>query len=57
LVETSDNTEQILRFELENVNETIRNYRERIHQCEALGEHAMAEQLCEILAYVAGAPH
>ena len=51
LVKTSDNTEQMLRFELENGNETIRNYRERVGQCEALGEHAMAAQICEILAY------
>ena len=51
LVKTSDNTEQMLRFELENRNETIRNYQERVGQCEALGEHAMAEQIGEILAY------
>jgi bacterioferritin len=51
LVKTSDNTEQMLRFELENGYETIRNYRERVRQCEALGEHAMAEQIGEILLY------
>ncbi len=34
---------------LENENETIRNYRERVRQCEALGEHAMAEQIRKIL--------
>jgi bacterioferritin len=39
----------MLRFDLDNENETIRNYRERIRQCEELGEFAMAEQIREIL--------
>ena len=39
----------MLRFDLENENETIRNYRDRIPQCEALGEYAMAEQIRQIL--------
>ena len=39
----------MLRFDLENENETIRNYRERVRQCEALGEFAMAEQIRQIL--------
>jgi bacterioferritin len=39
----------MLRFDLDNENETIRNYRDRIPQCEALGEYAMAEQIREIL--------
>lgn len=56
LVKTSDNTEQMLRVELENGNETIRNYRERVGQCEALGEHAMAAQICEIRAYEPAPP-
>jgi bacterioferritin len=51
LVTVPDNTEQLLRFELENGNETIRNYRERVLQCEALGEHPMAERLSEMLVY------
>ena len=38
----------MLRFDLDNENETIRNYRDRIPQCEALGEYAMAEQIREI---------
>jgi hypothetical protein len=29
--------------------ETVRNYRKRVRQCEALGEHALAEQLRAIL--------
>jgi bacterioferritin len=39
----------MLRFDLENENETIRNYRDRVRQCEALGEYAMAEQIRQIL--------
>ena len=34
---------------LHNENETIRNYRERVRQCEALGEFAMSEHIREIL--------
>jgi bacterioferritin len=48
-VRTSENAEEMLRFDLENENETIRNYRERVRQCEALGEYAMAEQIQQIL--------
>jgi bacterioferritin len=48
-VKTSDDPKQMLRFDLDNENETVRNYRERIRQCEALGEFAMAEQIREIL--------
>jgi bacterioferritin len=48
-VRTSEKAEDMLRFDLENENETIRNYRERVRQCEALGEFAMAEQIREIL--------
>ena len=48
-VKTSDDAREMLRFDLENENETIRNYRERVRQCEALGEFAMAEQVREIL--------
>jgi bacterioferritin len=48
-VKTSDKAEEMLRFDLDNENETIRNYRERIRQCEALGEYAMAEQIRGIL--------
>jgi bacterioferritin len=48
-VKTSDKAEDMLRFDLDNENETVRNYRERVRQCEALGEYAMAEHLREIL--------
>src|SRR5262245_3387010 len=39
-VRTSEDAEAMLRFDLDNENETIRNYRERVKQCEALGEYA-----------------
>jgi bacterioferritin len=48
-VRTSEDAKEMLRFDLDNENETIRNYRERIRQCEALEEYAMAEQIRQIL--------
>jgi bacterioferritin len=48
-VKTSDKAEDMLRFDLDNESTTIRNYRERVRQCDALGEYAMAEQIREIL--------
>src|SRR5580692_6885120 len=48
-VKTSEKAEDMLRFDLANENETIRNYRERVRQCEALGEYALAEHIRSIL--------
>ena len=48
-VKTSENAREMLRFDLDNENETIRNYRDRVRQCEALSEFAMAEQIRQIL--------
>jgi bacterioferritin len=48
-VRTSDKAEEMLRFDLEAENETIRNYRIRIRQCDQLGEYATAEHIREIL--------
>lgn len=48
-VRTSENARDLLRFDLDNENETIRNYRDRVRQCEALGEYAIAEQIRQIL--------
>ncbi|HKF21874.1 MAG TPA: ferritin-like domain-containing protein [Candidatus Angelobacter sp.] len=48
-VRTSKSATEMLRFDLENENETVRNYRDRVRQCEALGEYAMAEQIRQIL--------
>ena len=39
----------MLQFDLDNEGETILNYRERVRQCEALGEYAIAEEIREIL--------
>jgi bacterioferritin len=48
-VKTSEKAEDMLRFDLDNENETVRNYRQRIRQCESLGEFALAEQIRQIL--------
>ena len=48
-VKTSANAEDMLRFDLENENETIRRYRQRVCQCEALSEFAIAEHIRDIL--------
>lgn len=48
-VKTSDKPREMLRFDLDNEEQTIRNYRERVRQCESLGEFATAEHIREIL--------
>jgi bacterioferritin len=48
-VKVSNDAEEMLHFDLENENATVRNYRERVRQCEALGEFAMAEHIRQIL--------
>jgi len=48
-VKTSEKNEEMLRFDLDNENETIRNYRIRVSQCEALQEYALAELIRKIL--------
>ena len=48
-VKTSEKSEEMLRFDLDNENETIRNYRRRVKQCDELGEFATAEHIREIL--------
>ena len=48
-VKTSEKAEDMLRFDLENENTTIGRYRQRVRQCEALGEYAVAEQIRDIL--------
>jgi bacterioferritin len=48
-VKTSQDARAMLRFDLENENDTVRHYRERVRQCEALGEFALAEHIREIL--------
>ena len=48
-VKLSEKAEVILRADLENENATIRAYRDRVRQCETLGEYAIAEDIREIL--------
>ena len=48
-VRMSENPKDLLRFDLDNETETIRQYRTRVRQCEALGEYAMSEHIREIL--------
>ncbi|HEV8347854.1 MAG TPA: ferritin-like domain-containing protein [Vicinamibacterales bacterium] len=45
----SENAVEMLRADLDNENDTIRAYRDRVRQCEALGEYAIAEDIREIL--------
>lgn len=48
-VRTSEDPREMLRFDLDNENDTVRFYTERIRQCEMLGEFAMADQIREII--------
>ncbi len=48
-VKTSEKAEQMLRFDLDNETETIKNYRLRVKQAESLNEFALAESLRSIL--------
>lgn len=48
-VQTSEKAEEMLRFDLENEKETIRQYRRRVRQVDALNEFALGEDIREIL--------
>jgi bacterioferritin len=48
-VTLSEDAEVMLRADLDNENDTVKNYRERLKQCEALQEYAIAEDIREIL--------
>src|SRR6266702_1427616 len=48
-VKLSDNPEDMIRFDLDNETETIKKYRERVKQAEALGHFALAENLRKII--------
>src|SRR6516225_1483951 len=48
-VRTSNKATEMLPFDLDNEHETIRNYRERVRQCEELQEYGMAEHIRQIL--------
>jgi bacterioferritin len=48
-VKLSDKPEEMLRFDLDNETDTIKNYRQRVKQAEALGHYALAELLRGII--------
>jgi bacterioferritin len=48
-VRTSDQAVEMLQFDLDSENETVKHYRDRVRQCEALGEYAMSEHIRDIL--------
>jgi bacterioferritin len=48
-VKVEEEAEAILRADLENENDTVRHYRVRVKECEAIGEYAIAEDIREIL--------
>ena len=48
-VKSTDKAEEMLRADLANETETVREYRKRVKQCEALGEYGIAEDIREIL--------
>jgi bacterioferritin len=48
-VKQSDDAREMLRADLQYESDTIRAYRDRIVECESLGEFAIAEDIREIL--------
>src|SRR5690348_12114143 len=48
-VKLSSDPREMLRADLDNENQTVRAYRERVRQCEAASEYAIAEEIREIL--------
>ncbi len=48
-VVSSRDAKRMLRADLDNENATVRAYRERVKECEALSEFAIAESIREIL--------
>jgi bacterioferritin len=48
-VKQSDDAKTMLRADLDNENTTVREYRQRLRECESLGEYAIAEDIREIL--------
>jgi len=49
-VKLSDKAEDMLHFDLENETETIKSYRKRVKQAEAVGHYALAEQIRKIIS-------
>jgi bacterioferritin len=48
-VKTSEKAEEMLRFDLDNERDTIRQYRRRLKQAEELNEYALSETIRTIL--------
>ena len=48
-VKTSEKADEMLRFDLDNEKETIRQYRRRLKQCDELNEYALGETIRSIL--------
>ena len=48
-VKLTEKAEEMLRADLANENNTVRAYRERVRQADALGEFAISEEIREIL--------
>jgi bacterioferritin len=48
-VKLTEDAKEMLRADLENENLTVRAYRERVRQADALGEFAISEEIREIL--------
>lgn len=49
-VKLSDKAEEMLRADLDNETVTIREYRKRVKQAEAVGHYALAEQIRKIIS-------
>ena len=49
-VKLSDKAEDMLQFDLKNESDTIKAYRERIRQADAMGEFGLSEVLRKIIA-------
>lgn len=48
-VKLTEDPREMLRADLQNENDTVRAYRERVRQADALGEFAISEEIREIL--------
>ena len=49
-VKVSEKPEDMLQFDLDNETETIKNYRDRVQQADALGHYALEEQFRKIIS-------
>jgi bacterioferritin len=49
-VKLSEKAEEMLRFDLDNETDTIKAYRTRVKQAEAVGHYALAEQIRTIIS-------